>query len=318
MRSFRQLLVAVQDLETTSPALVKAGQLARALGARLELFHAISPWPYPGDYAVPRVELLEVERKARALILTRLETIAAKLRPRIDVTAAAEWDRPPYEAIIRRAQHIKADLIVAGRHIGDHSIAGLLRLTDWELLRLAPVPVLLVKAPGRYRHPVVMAAVDPAHANSKPARLDERILIASSTLTRALRGTLHALHAYLPFPLIEKPHLPLSQATLERLKVEIAATASHDFDRVLRTTKIPKAHRHLVGRHPIDAIEQTAADIHSSIVVMGAISRAGFKQLFIGNTAEAVLDNLNCDVLIVKPAHFLSGVPSRRRGVRQP
>jgi universal stress protein E len=50
---------------------------------------------------------------------------------------------------------------------------------------------------------------------------------------------------------------------------------------------------------------------------MAAISRSGLRQLFIGNTAEAVLDNLNCDVLIVKPAQFVSGVPSRRRDLRR-
>lgn len=140
---------------------IKAGQLARALGARLELFHAISPWPYFCDYDVPRVELREIERKTRALILTQLEKIAAPLRRRrIEVTVAGEWDHPAYEAIIRRARHIKADLIVAGQHAGDHSVAGLLHLTDWELLRLAPVPVLLVKARESYRHPIVIAAID--------------------------------------------------------------------------------------------------------------------------------------------------------------
>ena len=257
MRPIRQILVAVKDPEAiTNPALIKAGQLARALGARLELFHAISPWPYSGDYGVPRVELREFERKTRALILMQLEKIAAQLRRRrIEVTVTGEWDRPAYEAIIRRARHIKADLIVAGQHTGDHSVAGLLHLTDWELLRLAPVPVLLIKAHGSYRHPVVIAAIDPAHANSKPARLDEQILVASSTITRALRGTLHTLHAYVPFPLIGKPRLPLNQETLERLRAKVAAVARHGFERVLRTMKIPKANRHLVSRHPIDAIE---------------------------------------------------------------
>ncbi|HYA44767.1 MAG TPA: universal stress protein, partial [Acidimicrobiales bacterium] len=68
--------------------------------------------------------------------------------------------------------------------------------------------------------------------------------------------------------------------------------------------------------HPADAIAEAAADIHSSIVVMGAISRSGIKRLFIGNTAERVLDLLSCDVLVVKPEHFASRVPRAKRGVR--
>jgi universal stress protein E len=37
---------------------------------------------------------------------------------------------------------------------------------------------------------------------------------------------------------------------------------------------------------------------------MGAVSRSGLKRLFLGNTAEEVLDKLSCDVLIVKPPGF--------------
>jgi len=47
------------------------------------------------------------------------------------------------------------------------------------------------------------------------------------------------------------------------------------------------------------------------VVVMGAVSRSGLKRLFIGNTAERVLDRLPCDVLIVKPRGFRSPVPPR-------
>jgi len=214
-------------------------------------------------------------------------------RQRIKVNVAAEWDFPAYEAIIRRANRIKADLIVADQHDGRRLAAGLLHLTDWELLRLSLAPVLLVKTPGPYRRPAVLAAVDPGHTNSKPAKLDERILRAGATMTGALRGTLHALHAYVPFPFAAEPDVMLCQETVNRLEAEAVAAAQRGLDRALRTTRILKARRHLVGRHPSDAIEQTAREIHAAIVVMGAVSRSGLKRLFIGNTAERVLDQLS-------------------------
>jgi universal stress protein E len=37
---------------------------------------------------------------------------------------------------------------------------------------------------------------------------------------------------------------------------------------------------------------------------MGAVSRSGLKGLFLGNTAEDVLDRLHCDLVIVKPTGF--------------
>jgi universal stress protein E len=318
MRSIRRILVAIKDPEAKStPALVKAGQLARALGARVELFHGIATPLYIDGYGPSSIGLPAIERNTRAQMLALLEKMAAPLRrERIEVTVAAEWDFPAYEAIVRRASRIKAELIVADQHAGRHTVAGLLHLTDWELLRLSPVPVLLVKTRGTYRNPAVLAALDPGHTFSKPAKLDQKILVAGSTITRALRGTLHALHAYVPYPLAADPSMMLSQESVERLQEEASEAAHSALSRVLRKTRMPKANRHVIGRHPADAIAQTAREIHSSIVVMGAVSRSGLKRLFIGNTAERVLDLLSCDVLVVKPEHFANRVPRARRGVR--
>jgi len=37
---------------------------------------------------------------------------------------------------------------------------------------------------------------------------------------------------------------------------------------------------------------------------MGAVSRSRFDRILIGNTAEKVLDRLECDVLVLKPDHM--------------
>ena len=188
MRSIRRILVAIKDYEAKpTPALVKGAQLARALGAHLELFHGISNPLYVDGHRSFNVELSRVEHEVRSGILTRLETMAEKLRcDDIKLTVAAEWDFPAYEAIVRRAQQIQADLIVADQHAGRHRAAGLLHLTDWELLRLSPVPVLLVKTSGAYRRPVVLAALDPGHTFSKPAKLYVERMLAGSDLVIAL------------------------------------------------------------------------------------------------------------------------------------
>jgi universal stress protein E len=44
--------------------------------------------------------------------------------------------------------------------------------------------------------------------------------------------------------------------------------------------------------------------LRADAVVMGAVSRSGLKGLFLGNTAEDVLDRLQCDLVIVKPDGF--------------
>ena len=119
----QRILVAVKDPGSASlPAVAKAAQLARAFGAELELFHAIDSSIYIQMLGCFDVRTPETEMMVRREYLQRLERIAARVRLHAaKVTVAAEWDYPGYEAIARRAEHIGANLIVAGSHSSERS-----------------------------------------------------------------------------------------------------------------------------------------------------------------------------------------------------
>ena len=317
MHSIRRILVAIKNPAATSfPAAAKAAQIARALGADLELFHAITEPIQVTPVGLAQFGLAHFANAKIALRVKQLERGAARLRrSRVAITTIAEFDFPSYEAILRRAQLIKAGLIVVQCLPHRRFARAYLRFTDWELLRLSPIPVLLVKHPGLYRpRPVVLAAIDPTQAFSKPVALDTEILRLSTAITNALHGTLHAVHAYVPHPLYGFPVGVPSQKALAQIARESAAQARIEFSRAVRTADIPPAHRHLIGRHPIDAIQGVARRTRSGLVVMGAVSRSGLKRVIIGNTAEALLDALPCDLLIVKPGTFRHPVGRAKRG----
>jgi universal stress protein E len=316
-RSIRRILVAVKDTRRSSPTLKKAARLARALDARLELFHVISEPIAIDALAIARQGVDSYEAAQQQRYLKRLEAMAAPLRRAgLKVSVAAEWDHPVSEAVVRRAQGTQADLIVAERHAGRHVAPWLLHYRDWELLRHSPVPVLLSKSRRTYDTVKVLAAIDPSHALAKTARLDEQILRLASQVSEAAGGQLHALHAFVP-ALIDVPPsellLPDSPARIVR---GAEAAAEERFDKTLRAARLgtlPRNRRHLVARHPADAIAQVAKKLDVDVVVMGLV-RTGLKGLFIGNTAEKLLDELPCDLLIVKPPGFRSRVPARSRG----
>jgi universal stress protein E len=318
MRRIRRILVAIKDgAGKASPALGKAAQLARSLDAELVLFQAIDTPLLLGNHLVRVRGLTDIERGKQEACLARLERQAKRLRRLgIRVRVSAEWDYPAYEAVVRAADRLGADLIVAERHSGHHVAASFLHLTDWELLRLAPLPVLLVKRRGLYRRPRVLVAVDPDHRYAKPLQLDREILGAGALLAAALHGSLHAVHAYSPLPLSAYTRGTLSQEILADMQRRSARAAAGKLERLAGPAGIPASRRHLVARHPRDAIEQSAAETRSALVVMGALARSGLRGLLIGNTAERVLDQLPCDLLVVKPRAFRCQVPRRRRGVQ--
>jgi universal stress protein E len=77
--------------------------------------------------------------------------------------------------------------------------------------------------------------------------------------------------------------------------------------------RIPAKNRLLVTGDPAFALPRIVGKHRASVVVMGAVSRSALARLFIGHTAERVIDALKCDVLIVKPRRFKTRVVPRPR-----
>ena len=319
MQPIRKILVAVKNPDSRrQPGAEKASRIAKALGASVEFFHAISTLVFLEVQPLTGRSIGELRREALDLRQRRLETmVVAAKRLGVSATATVEWDFPPHEAIVRRAIRGRAGLIIAECHAGRRVAPWLVRLTDWELLRASPVPVLLLKNGKPWRRNRILAAVDPSHARAKPSRLDSLIVAQGKRLASRLRGRLHLVHACFPSvfgltlgdPMIDAVTLAATyeqQKAIDRRK--LAAFA--------RAAGIPRARQHLADADPVAAIPAVARKVGADVVVMGAISRSGLKRLFIGNTAEKILNDLPCDVLVVKPAHFEKRVTPKPRGMR--
>lgn len=318
MRQVGRILVAVKDPGARAlPCIVKAAQIARANGARLELFHAVTTSVYVEPLAPKELTPERILTHECADAKARLEKLAARLRRSgIKASAAVAIDFPAHEAILRRASSVGADLIVVAAHAGSRVMPAFLQLTDWELLRQSRVPVLVVKNSRRYRRPVLLAAVDPTHAHAKPGSLDRVVLGTAGQMNGALRGILHVVHACDPLP----PSVANARFMNSRIAAQIRQRAQEvsrqAFTKLMRGSAVAESRCHLVAQAPYGAIQQTASKLRADVVVMGAISRSGLKRLLIGNTAERMLNELRCDILVVKPRGFSSRIPRARRGAR--
>lgn len=285
----KRILVAIGDPAKVPPGLLrKTAELAKATGAHIELCHAIHP---DRAHAVAHAR----DRMQR---LAALKVLAGR-----DLRSCVAIDFPPQEAIARRAKAIRADLVIAATETRSFGKRLLLRNTDWELIRHCPCALLLVKAPGGYRKPDIVAAVDPFHARDKAGKLDARLLGAANDLAQLLRGRAHAFHAFLP--LIAT--LPGGMGQPAALTLPPDAEDAHRagirkvFDKLAARGGIPPSRRHLRMGDVATQIEAVLRETKAGIVVMGAVSRSGLKRLFIGSTAEHVLDHVPCDALIIKP-----------------
>jgi universal stress protein E len=179
----------------------------------------------------------------------------------------------------------------------------LLTYTDFKLIETCPCPLLLLKTERTYLDACVVAAVDPMHTHDKPAALDAAIVDAAALLTGAVEGRLHICHALTPWadlsvamPVAERTYAELCATYRERAQsrvMELAPRAGLRDDRI-----------HVVWGEPSETLPRFAHSLNADVMVMGAVSRSGLERVFIGYTAERVLDALECDVLVVKPPGF--------------
>ena len=65
---------------------------------------------------------------------------------------------------------------------------------------------------------------------------------------------------------------------------------------------------HFLKGDPAARITDLAAKERIDLIVMGTVCRTGVAGFFIGNTAENVLQQVDCSVLTVKPEGFVSPV----------
>ena len=303
MSCIDQILVIVDPTAASQPAIAKAALLAENCDARLELFvcdtkaarelrflsHAQS---HPG-------EAFPLSTKAF------LESQARPLRARgLDVTTEALIADPLHIGLIERTRHTHADLVVKDTH--HHSLAQrtFLTNTDWELIRGCPAPLLLTRGAPWATAPRILAAVDPGHVNDKPEILDRCIMEYAALFARQLQGELQVLHAYLPLAILSAASAaspPLATAVTtedlaleERTRRELLAPLVDDY-----CVAADKVHLQMGG--PAQVLPRAAASLQADVLVMGAIARSGLQRIFLGSTAEDVLEHLPCDALIVKP-----------------
>jgi len=230
-----------------------------------------------------RAEYL-AERKAR------LEEIADPLRANgLAVTTISEWSHPNYEAIIKQAKLLDVDLIL--HHVVRHGALSRMMLShdDWQLIRLSPVPLLIVKDKAWRDNLAIVAAVDPLHARHKPSGLDHKILCVSQHLAELLDGNVLAVHTY--NPVIFSGQYP----------VEAKAQHKKVFTDLMDEVGLPKEQQMLLEAAPVFGLQKAEDSVDANIVVMGAVSRSMIADWIIGNTTEQVVDYLKSDVLVLKP-----------------
>jgi universal stress protein E len=298
-----RIMVAIKPWQRGLPlAAVHARALAQSLSGELLLVSCV----FDSQVAF-RLEGRETTAfAAQAGMIERerveLERLAQSLRDwGAAVSTRVMWQAPAYQGMLRAANEWQADLLVVGAHEQHPTLRPRLTDTDWQLMRLCPCPLLLVKDPAFDGYPRVLAAVDPLHTHAEPSGMDHAVLGAAREFSRAFGAELRAVHAF-----------PDPESFALASSVEVAPGVFYGAENIETTHR--RAVEELVSAYgigpdgielrpgePAATIAEVVAERRIRLVVLGAIRRGQIEQALLGSTAEAVAGQVPCDVLLVPP-----------------
>jgi universal stress protein E len=270
LRKPKRILSVLDPLWGThglEPALARGAFFARETGARLE-----------------RGEQFPLES-----VLLWLEELAALLSKRgVSVAVDALSSRHTYDAIMSKIASLQPELVVKTKQHDSTLRRTLFNYTDWHLIRHCSCPLLLAKKECEWQSRRVLACVDPAHPHSSAETLDYEIIAAGHLLAYQTRGELHVFHAIEPMA----HRLAKPEQLYEQHKELVTG--------LIRPYGVGEQRLHIVHGQPAHTLLPVVESLRADLVVMGAVSKGALETLFVGHTAEKILDDLPCDILVVK------------------
>ena len=276
------ILVATDFSTRSFRAIRQAGLLGRA-GGKLHVLHVVDD-DQPADLV--RIEKREAERVLREISsIPELEGVDAR-------ALVVEGD--PFDAILRTARDVAADLIVMGAH--RRQLLDIFTGTTIErVIRKSTVPVLMVNNEAQRAYKKIVAPVDMSQASANALRegLSTGLISkeSSTTLVHAFtawaRGKMYIAGA--DAAAIAKYVDDEKQNASKELSAFLAA---HNLDKQGWAVRIEQG-------EAIELISQVASNLGADLLIMGTHGRSGLLKTLIGSVTEQALRSLPVDILAV-------------------
>jgi nucleotide-binding universal stress UspA family protein len=308
MNRFGNILYFADGVQDDLTAYGRAVELARTNSARLTVFDVIPDRQGPADYPSRLGEdiqtLLREDREAQLdAMIKRNEDPGAPVVSRV-VSGIS------FVEVIRAVLQEGFDLVMKDARPPDSFVKRTLGSTDLHLLRKCPCPIWIDRPDSARPYRNVLAAVDPARSGYEgSARLIMDLATSLAEREGARLSVVHAWHLSGEEQL-RSGRVDISNEDLDLLLTETESAHRKDLAALLTDYGMtPDADGvYLMKGNAATSIRDLSRELDADLVVMGTLGRPDTPGVFIGNTAEDVLQTTQASVLAIKPFGFLSPV----------
>lgn len=319
MKQFKNILYVAQASIAQGPAVARAVSLAENNQAELTVIDVVPAIPpdsvllSSGPSSAKLQDFLTTQRREE------LKSLVAPFQQRCNIRIEVHTGRIFLEAI-RAVLRNKHDLLIKPAE-NPSFVERLFGSNDMHLLRQCPCPVWLTRPDDKSNYGCILAAVDfnlDNLSDTTNQSLNQLILELASSLALSDFASLHLVHVWdAPAEMTVRSwadnpvEASMAYVGGERSRHESAFNRLRD---QLRDQIGKEAYDHLSPQFHLrrgaasTVIPEVAKQLQADLVVMGTVARTGIAGLFIGNTAETILEQLQCSVLAVKPPGFVTPI----------
>ena len=306
MQRFKSILFVAAGSEGDKPVLARAVRLASANSAKLTLFAALDAEGYQFNdqetrSAVEAVNEAHLEERRKELEGLRQEAISE--HPQLTIDVVVETGSMAVSVILAvLVNHHDFVMKAAGENTGKWK--RLFGTGDQKLMRKCPCPVWIVKPSSEAHFRRILAAVDLDPTEPDTESLARRIMELATSLATEEGSELHVVHVWRLAAETALRGRQIDSTDVDKIVQGIEAAHQSELDRLLSAYPYDKRTIHLIKGQAGDVIPDVAESLEVDLVVIGTVGRTGVPGLLIGNTAEEVLNAVDCSVLTLKPEGF--------------
>jgi universal stress protein E len=215
------------------------------------------------------------------------------------VDVKAVWHKSLYRGIIDTATHEHCDLIVKSCKEHNKLAQKLFTPNDWHLLRYSPMNVLMVKQHDWPENGNIVASISIDTNDKVHNLLSERITQISVDLAALVKGKLHLANTFAGAPTHVAIEVPSFNA--QAYNKDVQAKHEKEVAAIAKIHHLEDDNVHVCEGLPEDAVPLLCERLNAELLVLGSVGRRGISAALLGNTAEHIIDKVNCDTLVIKP-----------------
>lgn len=296
---------SAQVQEPSRRAVRQALQLSRAAGLPVTLVTVLPPvsagWFESAEKAQREQTLWT--REAELVLQALASELGGASGQQATVDCVVSTGTPWVE-LLRVTKNSPHTLLVCGTRDAGRLTRALFGSTGNKLLRHACGPVWLVKPQADEQQPLeILAATD-------LTEVGQDVLQTAVSLARSIPSKLHVLHVVEDILDRHIRRTGVSAERLEELKKKSHDQAEHAVHDQLAATDFRTlpfgAQVHITTGSPDLEIPETIERLGINLLVLAARGRGGLSGILVGNTAEQLLPELTCSIIVIKPEGFVS------------